>query len=215
MPTTDPGADATIEIRSYRTVFELERRLYRIDRLRLPPGGVPMRGALYSLALIAAAVVTSRLPLLAAVGAVLPWYLRDLALPIATAALLALVRIEGRPFHLAARSLARHRLGPRWWRGLRPARPPAGRWHPPDLLMLPDGSEARCRSFAYRGPGAVLVAGGHECRGRPLGWLPALLRRPHVTVREGGDPGTVDRRAVVLGANARLRVRPRRGAWRR
>ena len=38
------SGDGRIEVRSYRTVFDLERRLYRIDRLRLNPGGVPVRG---------------------------------------------------------------------------------------------------------------------------------------------------------------------------
>ena len=33
-----------IEIRSYRRVFDLERRIYSIDRVRLNPGGVPVRG---------------------------------------------------------------------------------------------------------------------------------------------------------------------------
>ena len=34
------NADATrIEIRSYRAVFDLERRLYRIDGFRLNPSG--------------------------------------------------------------------------------------------------------------------------------------------------------------------------------
>ena len=38
-----------IEIRSYRAVFDLERRIYRVDRLRLNPGGVPVRGVVYCL----------------------------------------------------------------------------------------------------------------------------------------------------------------------
>ncbi len=42
-----------IEIRSYRRVFDLERRIYSVDQLRLNPGGVPVRGVLYFLALLA------------------------------------------------------------------------------------------------------------------------------------------------------------------
>jgi len=205
------GRPSPIEIRSYRTVFELERRVYRIDRLRLPPGGVPMRGALYCLGLILLAVVVSALPMVGTIAAVLPWYFRDLAAPIALAALLALLRIEGRPFHLAARSLLAQRLGSRWWSGLRPSTPPASCWRPPDLLMLPDGSESRWRPFAFRGPGAVMVRGGHECRDRRAGTLGAMARRPEVTVYERPDaPGPTARRVVALSAGAQLRTRPAR-----
>ena len=56
------------DVRSYRAVFDLERRIYRIDRLRLNPGGVPVRGVLYFLGLLVAGAVTARLPLLAALG---------------------------------------------------------------------------------------------------------------------------------------------------
>ena len=36
-----------MEIRSYRRVFDLERRVYSVDRLRLNPSGVPVRGIVY------------------------------------------------------------------------------------------------------------------------------------------------------------------------
>ncbi len=42
-----------IEIRSYRAVFDLERRIYRVDQLRLNPGGIPVRGVVYFLAILA------------------------------------------------------------------------------------------------------------------------------------------------------------------
>jgi hypothetical protein len=206
---TNPPQRPSLEIRSYRTVFELERRLYRIDRLRLPPGGIPMRGALYCLGLVLLAVVLSGLPVVATVADIVPWYVRDLAAPIALAALLALLRMEGRPFHLAARTLIGQRLGPRWWRRLQPASGPGARWHPPDLLMLPDGSEGRWRPFDYRGPGAVMVIGDPECRDRRLAGFGAVLGGPHVTVHEPpAAPGPPTRRVVALGTGTRLRVRP-------
>jgi hypothetical protein len=210
------GRRSTVEIRSYRTVFELERRLYRIDRLRLPPGGIPMRGALYCLGLIAMAIVASALPGVRWLASMLPWYVRDLAAPITVAALLALLRIEGRPFHLAVRALLSHRLGPRWWSGLRPASRPGALWRPPDLLMLPDGSEGRWRAFDFHGPGAVMVRDGHECRERRGGPIAAAAHRPHVTLRERHGARQLDRSVVVLAAGARLRIRParRRRAWR-
>ena len=204
---SDDGA-GSLEVRSYRTVFQLERRVYRIDRLRLPPGGIPVRGAVYCIMLVLAASVTSTLPLVGALASVLPWYLRDVAVPVALAALLAIVRVEGRPFHLAVRSLLRQRAEPRWWSGLRPATAPGAVWRPDDLWMLPDGSDGRWRSFAFTGPGAVMFSGPHECRERRGGYLAALLRRPHVTLTPLELEGlTGGRRVLSLGAGARLRVR--------
>ncbi len=50
----------------------------------------------------------------------LPWYLRDVGWPGALAALLTLIKLEGRPFHLAALALVRYGIGPRELAGLRP-----------------------------------------------------------------------------------------------
>jgi hypothetical protein len=156
-----------VEIRSYRSVFDLERRIYRIDRLRLNPGGVPVRGAVYFIVLLLATLAAGAVPLLGTGVRALPWYLRELAVPVALAALLTVIRVEGRPFHLTARALVRYASGPRQLVGLHargravPAAPER-RWHPPELLLLPDGSDARLRRLRYIGPGAVLVAVAHE-----------------------------------------------------
>ncbi len=151
-----------MEIRSYRAVFDLERRIYRIDRLRLNPGGIPLRGVVYCLALLAALALLGALPLLGAAVRALPWYLRDIVLPAGGAALLTMIRVEGRPFHLAAAALLRHALGPRHLAGLRPCAPPARVWCPEELLMLPDGSDPRLRRLRYTGPGAVRVVPTRE-----------------------------------------------------
>jgi hypothetical protein len=143
------------EIRSYRSVFDLERRIYRVDRLRLNPGGIPVRGILYCLAILAAVTVAGRAPLAGDVVDVLPWYVRELVLPVLGAGLLSVIRIEGRPFHLAALALLRHAAGPRYLCGLQPCAAPGRRWHLDELLVLPDGSGARLRRLRYTGPGAV------------------------------------------------------------
>ena len=44
------------------------------------------------------------------------------ALPAASAALLTVIAIDGRPFHLAAQALLRHRIAPRQSVGLRARR---------------------------------------------------------------------------------------------
>ncbi len=151
-----------MEIRSYRAVFDLERRIYRVDRLRLNPGGIPVRGIVYCLAILAGLAILGALPLLGAAVRALPWYLRDLALPAGGAGLLTVIRIEGRPFHLAAAALLRHALGPRHLAGLRPCAPPGRVWRPEDLLVLPDGSDARLRRLRYTGPGAVRMRAGKQ-----------------------------------------------------
>jgi hypothetical protein len=166
-----------MEIRSYRRVFELERRLYRVDRLRLNPGGVPIRGVVYFLALLAACLIVGVVPLLGAAARALPWYLRDVALPGATAVVLCVIRVEGRPFHLAAHAVVRYRLGPRHLAGVRPCRPRDDRWWPDDILVLPDGSDARMRRLRYCGPGAVLVGIEHSRIGGRVTRAPTRLKR--------------------------------------
>jgi hypothetical protein len=165
----------SIEVRSYRAVFDLERRIYRVDRLRLNPGGIPVRGVVYCLALLACLVLAGALPLVGSAVRALPWYVRDLLLPVGGAALLTMIRVEGRPFHLAAAALLRHLLGPRQLAGMLPvgrsldahlcrSGAPAGQldsdstpgvWRPEELLMLPDGSDSSPRRLRYSGPGAM------------------------------------------------------------
>ncbi|HVR05029.1 MAG TPA: hypothetical protein VMS02_03235 [Solirubrobacteraceae bacterium] len=146
-----------VEIRSFRNVFDLERRIYRIDRLRLNPTGVPVRGVLYFLCLLASALAASRAPLLAGPVGAVPWYLRDLGFPGGLAALLALISLEGRPFHLAALALLRYAAGPHELAGLRPRRRGEHLLAVGELIVLPDGSDGRPRRLRYTGPGAVRI----------------------------------------------------------
>jgi hypothetical protein len=181
-----------IEIRSYRRVFALERRIYRVDRLRLNPAGVPVLGIVYFLILLAASLIAGSLPLVEGIAQVVPWYLRDLALPGASAAVLAVIRIEGRPFHLAAQALVRYRCTPRRTAGACRRATVGQRWLPGELLLLPDGSDARIRRLRYTGPGAVLVAVEHQRTGAAI---------------ERGSTGLARR-----GRRSRLVVRARAGA---
>lgn len=198
-----------MEIRSYRAVFDLERRIYRVDRLRLNPGGVPVRGVVYFLVLLVAILICGSLPPLDAMTGALPWYLVDVALPGASAALLTVIRIDGRPFHLAAQALLRHRVQERRSVGLRPCRAgsgaePGARWWPQEMLILPDGSDARMRQLRYTGPGAVLVTVAHERveSARPFG------ARPRLTLRESAEPSpAAGGQVIALAPGMRLQVR--------
>lgn len=155
-----------VEIRSFRSVFHLERRIYRVDRLRLNPAGVPVRGVVYFLALACGCELAARLPLLGRLLVLAPWYLYELALPGALAALFCLIAIEGRQFHLAAFALLRFSLAARELSALQPRRD-SDRWLlPRELLVLVDGSEPDLRKLRYAGPGAVRVHRDSRRRGR-------------------------------------------------
>jgi hypothetical protein len=209
----------TIEIRSYRSVFDLERRIYRIDRLRLNPGGVPVRGIVYFLAILVTVLIAGSLPVLRFAVGVLPWYLRDVALPGASAAVLTVIRVEGRPFHLAAQALLRYRREPHSgtgagaWGSSPRSTAPGGRWRMDEILMLPDGSDGRLRRLRYTGPGAVLVTVAHEHAGGPrLRSRFALVLRPARKShdrRTGGhepEPRDADLASRSHGLSPRSRV---------
>ncbi len=201
-----------MDVRSYRRVFELERRIYRVDRVRLNPNGVPVRGVVYFVALVALAMLAARLPIGTSVASVLPWYARDLAAPAALAGLLAVVRVDGRPFHLAARALVNYRLRPRRCACLRP-RICERRWVPSPIVMIPDGSDARLRRCRYTGPGALRVTVPHELR-PARGVLASARLRAHLSLREtrqepAGPPVAARGlgKVVVLERGTRLSVR--------
>jgi len=202
-----------MEIRSYRSVFDLERRVYSIDRLRLNPGGVPVRGVMYFVVLLVSIQLVAVLPGVKLLAQLLPWYLRDLALPGLGATILGAVRLEGRTFHHAALALARHRVAPRRLAGVHAPATVGAVWHPPDIIVLPDGSDARMRRLRYRGPGAVLVAVEHERAGRAVEHGSRGFARwgvgPELCIRERAGASALSAGEVIsLAAGAELLVRP-------
>ena len=154
-------AHDSLEVRSYRAVFDLERRIYRIDRLRLNPGGVPLRGLAYLLGALALSAIASAAPVTELAMRLAPWYLRYVGAPVVVAAVLTMIRVDGRPFHLAAAGLLRHACSPRSSAGLRRWPAPLS-WRPGEVLVLADGSEASPRRLRFTGPGSMLVAVAHE-----------------------------------------------------
>jgi hypothetical protein len=192
------------EIRSYRRVFDLERRVYSIDSLRLNPGGVPVRGIVYLLAILACALITTQLPLVGIAARALPWYVRDLILPVATASVLSLVRVDGRTFHLTARALVLYWVGPR--RLIQLQRPAVeSSWRPAPVVFLPDGSDAQMRRMRYRGPGAALITCEHE---RIQARWPAIFRIGRaLSLRPSGvGRPLAEGKVVVLPRGQQLRV---------
>jgi hypothetical protein len=197
-----------MEVRSYRRVFDLERRIYRVDQVRLNPGGVPVRGIVYSLLAIASAFVCERLPLIGTFAAPVPWFLRDLILPVALGSLLTATRIDGRSFEKSMHAVLRSNLKSRHLSvRARSSQPAVSRWHPAPLLMLPDGSDHHLRRLRFAGPGAIHVVARHRCESQRRGmreWRRPRTRLVLLSSEAAGEG--VSGRVIVLDRGACLRV---------
>jgi hypothetical protein len=147
----------TLAIRSFRLAFQLERRIHRIDRFRLPlPYGLPLRGAAYAVAAAVVVVVLSRLPVVGAALALLPWPIRFGVVPVALAQALMQVQLDGRPAHEALGAWLRLRVGPRRVVAFAASRR-ARAAHLPDIAIAPDDREPRYRRGVISGAGAVIL----------------------------------------------------------
>jgi hypothetical protein len=98
-------------IRSYRRVFAVDRRLYRVDRWALPvPGGVPLRGLGYFAVALAAVVLLGALPVIGGLLAGLSAPMRYVIVPLAIAMLGTHAAPDGRSAHRFAVAWVRLRL---------------------------------------------------------------------------------------------------------
>jgi hypothetical protein len=184
-----------IQLRGYRRVFRIERRLFRFDRWRIPyPHGVPLRGIGYFLVLELCFFAISRLPVFGALIGVWSPAIPFLALPLAGSFLLMQVRIDGRPPHHVLASLVRWSLRSRCLAGLSPC-PREG----DEVLPLEEVA------VAYDGRESFLV------RGRIKGPAQVTLRYPAVVRVEGAPLWVRDSKKRAARAR-RYRVRRRRGA---
>jgi len=101
----------TLIIRSYRRVFNVDRRIYRAGDTRLPVrGGIPLWGAVGFLAILILVILAAQLPGTGwALGTLSP-PLRFIVLPFGVAWLLLRVNADGRPLHVFAWSWVRLRV---------------------------------------------------------------------------------------------------------
>jgi hypothetical protein len=152
-------ARPSLTIRSFRLAFELERRIHKIDRFRLPlPYGLPLRSLAYAVAALGAVLLFATLPVFGAALEMLPWPVRFGVVPVAAAQLLTQINVDGRPAHEVVAAWLRLRLGPRCvvgWAAARRGAIAAGE----SFVVAPDE-----RGTAYR-------------RGRVIGSGSVLLRR--------------------------------------
>lgn len=188
-----PGKDdGRIEIRSYRVCFDLERRIHKIDRWRVPlPYGVPFRGIGYAAVLLAAVLMLQGLPVFGQVLGALHPALRYLVLPVGLAAVLTGWRVDGRTAHQTALAWLRYHCGRRSFSSFRPLaqRGQAGEWS--DVAVASDERTSRLRRAVVEGPSRVLLrypvqtaARGNELRVAQTGAEPQW-RGTQVDLREG------------------------------
>jgi hypothetical protein len=186
-----------IQLRGYRRVFRIERRLYKFDRWRIPyPHGVPLRGIGYFLILELTAFALSRLPVLGALLALPSPVIPFLGLPAAGAFLLMQGRIDGRPPHHVLASLLRFALAPRCLAGLSSC-PRQGEDVAPvaEVAVAYDGRESFSVPGRVRGPAKITFRypATVAVEGAPL-WLrdpqkrAARARRYRVRRQSGAAP---------------------------
>lgn len=184
-----------IQLRGYRRVFRIERRLFRFDRWRIPyPHGVPLRGIGYFLVLELIVVALSRMPILGASLGLLTPMISFFGLPLGGAFLLTQGRIDGRPPHHVLASLLRWSLGARSLSGLCPCPREGERVLPLEQVAV-----------AYDGRESFLV------RGRIRGPVKVTFRYPATVRIEGAPPWLRDPKKRSARAR-RFRVRRRQGA---
>jgi hypothetical protein len=115
-------AGEKVPIRSYRGVIDnVERRIFRIDRWRLPtPHGLSVRALTYTVASLMAVLLVGRLPIAGTLLGLLPVQVRLLALPVFGGWLLSTWAPDGRAPHHALISALRYFRAPKHLAGLRP-----------------------------------------------------------------------------------------------
>ena len=190
-------ADDAVTIRSFRVCFDLERRIHRIDRWRLPfPYGLPLRSIAYAAAALGAVLLLSRLPVAGALLALLPAPVRLVIVPVGVAYLLTQLKIDGRAAHHALVALARHALEPSERVAFRAS---AGRtpMRLADAALARDESAARDRPPLVRGPADVTLR--YPARAR--------RRRGELVIEQAGGRPMWRGKRIALAAGQRLVVR--------
>jgi hypothetical protein len=87
-----------IVIRSYRRVFNVERKIYKVDKYVLPRP-LELRAAVYFIGALLFIVLVSRLPVIGLPLGVVGWQYKFVVLPLAVAVLGTRVTPDGRPAH--------------------------------------------------------------------------------------------------------------------
>lgn len=147
-------------VRSYAGITDkVERKIYKIDRFRLPnPGGVSVRALVYAGATLVGLLFLAQLPLLDLALAALPPSVTYLALPALGGWALSSWQIDGRAPHHALLGLLRYRFSARTLSGLAPCPISGTRVAPVDEVEIaPSGDDSHYRSGRVKGPAVVTL----------------------------------------------------------
>ena len=186
-------------IRSYRRVFEVDRRIYRVDRWALPvPGGVPLRGLGYLAATLGLVVLLEPLPGIGDLLGILSAPLRYVVLPLAIAVVATQAAPDGRSAHRFAGDWLRLRLRARRRSGLRSV-PLEGEPVPWAGVLATrwDARAAQLHRARVQGPALVAFGVPVEFRDGRGGRLLVRARA-----------GSAAPQTVVIGGGQVLEVRP-------
>jgi hypothetical protein len=164
--------DDALHIRSFRVVFDLERRIHRIDRFRVPlPYGLPLRSLAYAVAALIGILAMRRVPGLGELIAAIPPPARLVLAPVAISYGLTRVRLDGRSAHAAAISWLTFLTAPKRLAAFEPV-PRAREAAIGDLTMAPNALGGAWRRGIVHGPADVFV--GADAVGRGAGELISL-----------------------------------------
>ena len=149
--------DGSLPIASYRVVFDLERRIHRIDRFRVPlPYGLPLRSLAYALVALACILAIEHVPVVGRAPGLLPTPARLVLAPVAISYALTRLRLDGRSAHAAASCWLRYIAAPRHLVAFQPRRV-RGVERLGDLAMAPNASGGAWRRGTVSGPAEVFV----------------------------------------------------------
>jgi hypothetical protein len=209
-------APSRVAVRSYRDVIDVvERRVFHVDRWRVPhPGGVPAAALGYFAAVVAIVAFVGRLPLVGGILETAQPALRFVGIPVICAWALSTWQVDGRRPHHALLSAVRHRLSARTLSGLRRTPPAGSRLALCDgATIAPCGDEPRYRAGRVRGPATVVLRYPAEVtverRGRGGAPSPsealARAKRLRVRARESAGRALVEGHAISVPAGSEVR----------
>jgi hypothetical protein len=152
--------DDQVFLRSYRRVFRIERRLYRIEDWRLPlPGGVPLRALAYFCVAELCILILAQLPGTGHLLSLLPVEWRYGIVPIGCAMAGWWASPDGRPAHRFAATWLRAQLRRRRRRTGRPVRPEGERLElASDLAVRSSAPGRRLVRARVRGPARLVLS---------------------------------------------------------
>jgi hypothetical protein len=154
---TDTPSDRRVLIRSYALVFRMQRKLFKVDRWRLPlPGGLEIRAIVYAIVVLLGDLIVSRVALIGPITNKLPAPLHWAILPGLVVFVLVKLEVEGRPPHKVIASLLGWWVRPKYFIGLSHAVAPGIRVPIQTLCITPDWRAARYRPAEIHGPTTIV-----------------------------------------------------------